>query len=77
MSLKGLFLGFSALCNFLPNTFLKNFNSQKQTSFFLMFPMQKKNFSSFGENPFGIFRRCVINEKFHNRLSFSLNIIEP
>ena len=38
--------------------------SQRQMIVFLMFPVQKKKlFSSFGENPFRIFRHCVVNEK--------------
>ena len=38
---------------------------------------EKKLFSSFVENLFGIYWHCIVNENFHNRLSFSLNIIEP
>ena len=63
---------------FLPNTFLKNLIFLKGKLVFSdVSSAEKKLFSSFGENPFGIFRHCVINEKFHGRLIFYLNIIEP
>ena len=75
---RSLFGFFGIMRRFLPNTFSEKFNFfPKANQVFLMFPEQKKLFLSFSENPFGIFRHCVINKIFHNRLSFFVNIIEP
>ena len=76
---KGSCFGFFGIMRFsLSNIFFfENFNfSQRQIRFFfLIFSVQNKMFWRFAEKPFGIFRHCVINEKFHKTLSFSLNIL--